>query len=61
MAAGVDLKAMHPIQLEVQSKLLKVLRTSDAERAILTLTTGAGPGIWPEGVFINPGNYRTRV
>ena len=38
----VDLKALQPFQLEVQTKLLTVLRTSAAARAIVTLPTGAG-------------------
>ena len=37
----VDLKALQPFQLEVQAKLLSVLR-SMAARAIVTLPTGAG-------------------
>jgi DNA repair protein RadD len=37
----VDLKALQPFQLEVQSKLLSVLR-GIAARAIVTLPTGAG-------------------
>jgi superfamily II DNA or RNA helicase len=38
----VDLKGLQPFQLEVQGKLLIVLRTSAAARAIVTLPTGAG-------------------
>jgi len=37
----VDLKALQPFQVEVQEKLLKVLR-DPAARAIVTLPTGAG-------------------
>jgi len=38
----IDLKALQPFQLEVQTKLLTVLRSSIAARAIVTLPTGAG-------------------